>query len=96
MRDDTLKRSIRNMNLVEVQSEQKSKWQLLLQLNKTFLRANKAQESATAAGYELAQLHAQRLRAVTDGALITQCLTKIAGIMCPQKLNDFNKVSKHV
>ena len=58
-----------------------------------FLRANKAQESATVASYEVAQLIAQHGKPFTDGDFIKQCLNKVAGIMCPEKLHDFNNVS---
>ena len=32
-------------------------------------------------------------KAFTDGDFIKQCLKKVAGIMCPEKLHDFNNVS---
>ena len=43
--------------------------------------------------YEVAQLLAQHGKAFTDGDFIKQCLKKVAGIMCPEKLHDFNNVS---
>ena len=60
---------------------------------KYILRVKKAQENATVASYEVAQLLAQHGKAFTDGDFIKQCLKKVAGIMCPEKLHDFNNVS---
>ena len=61
---------------------------------KCFLRAYKQQENATAASYKVALLIAQHGKPFTDGTFIKQCLTKVAGIMCPEKLQDIKNVSR--
>lgn len=43
--------------------------------------------------YEIAQLIAQHRKHFSDGEYIKRCLTKVAGIMCPQKPQDFNNIS---
>lgn len=53
----------------------------------------KTQENATIASYEVAQLIAQHGKAFSDGEFIKQCLTKVAGIMCPEKSQEFDSVS---
>ncbi|KAM4629813.1 general transcription factor II-I repeat domain-containing protein 2-like [Polymixia lowei] len=58
-----------------------------------FSRANKAQENATIASYEVAKLIAVHGKPFSDGDFIKQCLTKVVGIMCPEKMQDFNNVS---
>ena len=60
---------------------------------KCFLRAYKQQENATAASYEVALLIAQHGKPFTDGALMKQCLTNVAGIISPEKLQDIKNVS---
>ena len=45
------------------------------------------------AGYEIAQLNAQHGRPFRNGEFIKQCLTKVAVMMCPKKLYNFNNVS---
>ncbi|XP_030613825.1 general transcription factor II-I repeat domain-containing protein 2 [Archocentrus centrarchus] len=65
----------------------------LLAQQQYFFRANKAQENATVASYEIAQLIAQHGKPFSDGDFIKQCLTKVAGIMCPEKLQEFSSVS---
>ena len=59
---------------------------------KCFRHANK-QQNATAASYEVALLIAQYGKPFTDGTFIKQCLAKVAGIMCPEKLQDIKNVS---
>ncbi|XP_067933366.1 general transcription factor II-I repeat domain-containing protein 2-like [Watersipora subatra] len=58
-----------------------------------FLRAQKVQEKATIASYEVAQLIARHDKPFSDGDLIKHCLVKVAEIMCPEKVQDFNNVS---
>lgn len=58
-----------------------------------FYPANNTQENATIASYEVAQLIARRGKAFSDGDLVKQCLIKVAGIMCPEKMQEFNNVS---
>ncbi|KAK3545777.1 hypothetical protein QTP70_012656 [Hemibagrus guttatus] len=58
-----------------------------------FFRANKIQENATAASYEVAQLIAQHGKLFSDGDFIKQCLIKVTEVMCPEKVQDFNNVS---
>lgn len=58
-----------------------------------FFRANKIQENATTASYEVAKLIAQHGKPFSDGDFIKQCLIKVTEIMCPEKVQDFNNVS---
>ncbi len=58
-----------------------------------FFRANKIQENATTASYEVAKLIAQHGKPFSDGGFIKQCLIKVTEIMCPEKVQDFNNVS---
>lgn len=58
-----------------------------------FFRANKIQENATAASYEVAQLIAQHGKPFSDGDFIKQCLIKVTEVMCLEKVQDFNNVS---
>uniref|UniRef100_A0AAQ4RIH8 SPIN-DOC-like zinc-finger domain-containing protein n=1 Tax=Gasterosteus aculeatus aculeatus TaxID=481459 RepID=A0AAQ4RIH8_GASAC len=58
-----------------------------------FYPANNTQENATIASYEVAQLIARRGKAFSDGDFVKQCLIKVAGIMCPEKMQEFNNVS---
>ena len=60
---------------------------------KCFLRANKQQENTTPSSYEVVLLIAQHGKPFTYGNFIKQYLTKVAGIMCPEKLQDINKVN---
>lgn len=53
-----------------------------------FFRANKTQENATIASYKVAQLIARHGKPFSDGDFIKQCLTKVAGIMCPEKMQE--------
>ncbi|KAF4071849.1 hypothetical protein AMELA_G00267610 [Ameiurus melas] len=57
------------------------------------LQANKIQENATTASYEVAKLIAQHGKPFSDGDFIKQCLIKVTEIMCPEKVPDFNNVS---
>ena len=56
-------------------------------------RANKTKENAIIASYEVAQLIAQHRKPFSDGDFIKQCLTKVAEIICPEKMQEFNNVS---
>ena len=58
-----------------------------------FFHANKTQKNATAASYEVAKLIAQHGKPFADGEFIKQCLTKVAEVMCPEKVQVFNNVS---
>ncbi|XP_067947629.1 EPM2A-interacting protein 1-like [Watersipora subatra] len=58
-----------------------------------FLHAQKVQEKATIASYDVAQLIARHGKPFSDGDLIKHCLGKVAEIMCPKKVQDFNNVS---
>lgn len=58
-----------------------------------FFGANKVQENATAASYEVAKLIAQHGKLFSRGDFIKQCLVKVTEIMCPEKVQDFNNVS---
>ena len=58
-----------------------------------FFRANKIQENATAASYEVVKLIAQHGKPFSDGDFIKQCLIKVTEVMCPEKVQDFNNVS---
>ena len=58
-----------------------------------FFCANKRQENATIASYEVAELIAQHGKPFSDGDFIKQCLTKVAEIICPEKMQEFNNVS---
>ena len=82
-----------NPMLMPSENRKLSKAATLQGQQKCFLRANKAQENATVASYEVAQLLAEHRKAFTDGDFIKQCLKKVAGIMCPENLHDFNNVS---
>lgn len=70
-----------------------SKWQVACKLVFFFFCANKAQENATAASYEVTKLIAQHSKPFSDGDFIKQCLIKVTEIMCPEKVQDFNNVS---
>ena len=61
---------------------------------KCFLCANKKKENATAPSYEVALLIAQHGKPFTDSTFIKQCLTKVVGIMFPEKLQDIKNVSQ--
>lgn len=78
-----------------VEREQKVKQMttILLAQQQYFSCAKKTQENATIASYEVAQLIAQHGKAFSDGEFIKQCLTKVAGIMCPEKSQEFDSVS---
>nr|XP_032814298.1 general transcription factor II-I repeat domain-containing protein 2-like [Petromyzon marinus] len=65
----------------------------LLTQQQVFFRAHKAQENATISSYEVAQLIVLHGKPFSDGDFIKQCLTKVVGIMCPEKMQDFNDVS---
>lgn len=59
------------------------RWQMaasLLAQQQYFVRANKTQENATLASYEVEQLIAQHGKAVLDD-FIKQCFTKVTGMM---------------
>uniref|UniRef100_A0A3B3TV26 SPIN-DOC-like zinc-finger domain-containing protein n=1 Tax=Poecilia latipinna TaxID=48699 RepID=A0A3B3TV26_9TELE len=58
-----------------------------------FFSANKIQENATTASYEVAKLIAQHGKLFSDGDFIKQYLIKVTEIMCPEKVLDFNNVS---
>lgn len=58
-----------------------------------FFRANQAQENATKASYEVAQLIARHGKPFSDGDFIKQRLTKVTEIMCLEKQQEFNNVS---
>lgn len=58
-----------------------------------FFRANKTQENATIASYEVAQLIARHGKPFLDGDFTKQCLSTVAGIMCPEKMQELNSVS---
>lgn len=78
-----------------VEREQKVKQMttILLAQQQYFSCARKTQENATIASYEVAQLIAQHGKAFSDGEFIKQCLTKVTGIMCPEKSQEFDSVS---
>lgn len=83
------------MSYTGVEREQKVKQMttILLAQQQYFSCAKKTQENATIASYEVAQLIAQHGKAFSDGEFIKQCLTKVAGIMCPEKSQEFDSVS---
>ncbi|XP_067391997.1 general transcription factor II-I repeat domain-containing protein 2-like [Emydura macquarii macquarii] len=83
------------MSYTGVEREQKVKQMttILLAQQQYFSCAKKTQENATIASYEVAQLIAQHEKAFSDGEFIKQCLTKVAGIMCPEKSQEFDSVS---
>lgn len=58
-----------------------------------FSHAQKVPEKATIASYEVAQLIARHGKPFSDRDLIKHCLVKVAEIMCPEKMQDFNNVS---
>ena len=58
-----------------------------------FLHANKIQENATTASYEVAKLIAQHSKPFSDGDFVKHCLIKVTEIMCLEKVQDFNNVS---
>lgn len=58
-----------------------------------FFRAQKVQDRATIASYEVAQLIARHGKPFSDGDLIKHCLVKVAEIMCPEKVQEFNNIS---
>lgn len=83
----------RHPTLVPGENRKLSKWQLAYKLNNTFFsHSNKIQENATLASYEVGQLIAQHGKTFSDGDFIKQCLTKVAGIMSLEKMQDFSKV----
>lgn len=55
-----------------------------------FFHAQKVQEKATIASYEVAQLIAKHGKPFSDGNLIIHCLVKVAKTMWPEKVQDFN------
>uniref|UniRef100_A0A671DNN0 SPIN-DOC-like zinc-finger domain-containing protein n=1 Tax=Rhinolophus ferrumequinum TaxID=59479 RepID=A0A671DNN0_RHIFE len=83
------------MSYTGVEREQKVKQMttILLAQQQYFSCAKKTEENAIIASYEVAQLIAQHGKAFSDGEFIKQCLTKVAGIMCPEKSQEFDSVS---
>uniref|UniRef100_A0A3P9NQ97 DUF4371 domain-containing protein n=1 Tax=Poecilia reticulata TaxID=8081 RepID=A0A3P9NQ97_POERE len=80
--------------LVLNEHRKSSKWQLACKLKSSFFfRANKIQENATTASYEVGKLIAQHGKPFSDGDFIMQCLIKVTEIMCPEKVPEFNNVS---
>ncbi|XP_039889627.1 general transcription factor II-I repeat domain-containing protein 2-like [Simochromis diagramma] len=75
--------------------EQKLKQRVaLLQGQQQYLfRAQKVQEKAPIANYEVAQLITRHGVSFSDGDLIKHGLVKVTEIMCPEKVQDFNNVS---
>lgn len=75
--------------------EQKLKQRLaLLQGQQQYLfRAQKVQEKAPIASYEVAQLIARHGKPFSDGDHIKHGLVKVTEIMCPKKVQDFNNIS---
>lgn len=65
----------------------------LLAQQQQFFRANKLQENSTMASYVVAQLIAEHGKPFSDGEFVKLCLTKVVGIMCPEKMVDFSNVS---
>ena len=65
----------------------------LLTQQQFFFHANKAQENATIASYEVAQLVGQHEKPFTEGAFIKLYLAEVVGVMCPEKMQNFNNVS---
>ena len=62
----------------------------LLAQQQYFSRTNKRQENVTIASYEVAELIGQHGEPFSDGDFIKQCLTKVAEIMCPEKMQELN------
>lgn len=58
-----------------------------------FSHANKAQEKSTIATYEVAHRIALHGKPFSDGEFVKQCLMKVLGIMCPEKMQAFNNAS---
>lgn len=61
---------------------------LLAQQKCFFFHAHKTQENATTASYEVAHLIAWHKNSSSDGDFIKECLTEVAGIMCPEKIQE--------
>lgn len=61
---------------------------LLAQQKRFFFHAHKTQENATTASYEVADLIAWHKNSSSDGDFIKECLTEVAGIMCPEKIQE--------